>query len=81
MTKKIHIEYFAVLQDQRGLSRETVETDAADTAALYKELQELHELKQSTCTLKVALNDEFADWQTALTDGDKVVFIPPVAGG
>jgi molybdopterin converting factor small subunit len=31
--------------------------------------------------LKVAVNDEFSDWAQTLADGDRVVFIPPVAGG
>jgi molybdopterin converting factor small subunit len=31
--------------------------------------------------LKVAVNDEFRDWDAVLADGDRVVFIPPVAGG
>ena len=30
---------------------------------------------------KVAINEEFGDWDAALADGDSVVFIPPVAGG
>jgi len=31
--------------------------------------------------LKVAVNEEFAAWDRELADGDRVVFIPPVAGG
>jgi molybdopterin converting factor small subunit len=31
--------------------------------------------------LRVAVNDEFADWSQPLAAGDRVVFIPPVAGG
>jgi len=31
--------------------------------------------------LRVAVNEEFSDWQRPLEDGDRVVFIPPVAGG
>jgi len=31
--------------------------------------------------LKVAVNEEFAAWDRPLADGDRVVFIPPVAGG
>jgi len=31
--------------------------------------------------LRVAVNDEFADWSRPLGAGDRVVFIPPVAGG
>ncbi|MDH4032336.1 MAG: MoaD/ThiS family protein, partial [candidate division Zixibacteria bacterium] len=30
---------------------------------------------------QVAINEEFATMNTELTDGDQVVFIPPVAGG
>jgi molybdopterin synthase sulfur carrier subunit len=29
----------------------------------------------------VAINDEMSDWNAALTDGDEVLFFPPVAGG
>jgi molybdopterin converting factor small subunit len=31
--------------------------------------------------LRVAINDEFADWSRRLGTGDRIVFIPPVAGG
>jgi molybdopterin converting factor small subunit len=31
--------------------------------------------------LRVAVNDEFGDWRARLSDGDTVVFLPPVAGG
>ena len=38
--------------------------------------------KDDALTLIVdAVNDEFVDWSTTLNDGDKLVFIPPVAGG
>lgn len=78
---KIDISYFAILQDERGLSSETVETSAQNPADLYAEVKEAHSLSLTKCKLKVAVNDEFADWDDELKDGDKVVFIPPVAGG
>ena len=31
--------------------------------------------------VRVAVNDEFADWNQTLREGDELVFIPPVAGG
>jgi molybdopterin converting factor small subunit len=31
--------------------------------------------------LRVAVNDEFRDWTWPLQANDRVVFIPPVAGG
>ena len=36
--------------------------------------------KHGLCVIG-AINDEFADWNADLSDGDAVVFIPPVAGG
>ncbi|WP_296405791.1 MoaD/ThiS family protein [Psychrobacter sp.] len=27
------------------------------------------------------MNDEFADWNVAINEGDVIAFIPPVAGG
>jgi molybdopterin converting factor small subunit len=31
--------------------------------------------------LRVAVNEEFRDWSSPLAANDRVVFIPPVAGG
>jgi sulfur-carrier protein len=31
--------------------------------------------------MRVAVNDEFCEWSQRLNAGDRVVFIPPVAGG
>ncbi|HKE47184.1 MAG TPA: MoaD/ThiS family protein [Rhodanobacteraceae bacterium] len=31
--------------------------------------------------LRVAVNDALVGWDHALTDGDEVVFLPPVSGG
>lgn len=78
--KTIRVEYFAVLREQVGQPAEAVYTGAATAAALYAELAERHAFP-ALQTLKVAINDDFADWQAPLSDGDTVVFIPPVAGG
>ena len=81
MSKSINICYFATLQDQRGLSEETIETELKNTSELYTWLKNKHSFKQEMTNLKVAVNDEFSDWQHLLQNGDKIVFIPPVAGG
>ena len=78
---KINITYFAILQDERGLSSESLETTASTPSELYSELKEKHGLSLTKCRLKVAVNDDFADWDFSLKEGDNVVFIPPVAGG
>ena len=78
---KININYFAILQDERGQSSETVETKADNPADLYAELRGQYSFTLTKCKLKVAINDEFSDWDQKLKEGDNVVFIPPVAGG
>ena len=78
--KTIRIEYFAALREHTGLSREEVTTTAQNVDELYAELDGRHDFP-AMGRLKVAVNDEFGDWRTALADGDSVVFIPPVAGG
>ena len=79
--RSVHVQYFAVLRDQAGCSRETVVTGAATAAELYDELRERHGLRLPPSALRVAVNEEFTDWSRPLEDGDQVVFIPPVAGG
>jgi len=77
----VHVQYFAVLRERAGLNRETVATAAATAADLYDELAARHPFGLPRSMLRVAVNDEFADWSRPLGAGDRVVFIPPVAGG
>ncbi len=78
---KINVIYFAILQDERGLAAEALETNATNPGDLYSELKEAHGFSLTKCRLKVAVNDEFATWDSKLSEDDNVVFIPPVAGG
>ena len=81
MPLTIHVQYFAILREQRGLSRETLATTAATAVELYTELQARHGFSLPADRLRVAINDEFTTWSAPLRDGASVVFIPPVAGG
>jgi molybdopterin synthase sulfur carrier subunit len=77
----IEVQYFAVLRERAGIGRETVRTAAPTAADLYEELARRHGFGLPRTMLRVAVNDEFADWSQPLAGGDRVVFIPPVAGG
>jgi molybdopterin-guanine dinucleotide biosynthesis protein A len=79
--KQIRIQYYALLREEAGRSEEAVATHAATPRALFGELQARHPFSLPPAMLRVAVNDEFGDWGQALADGDRVVFIPPVAGG
>jgi len=78
---KLTIEYFAILKEQRGCSTESVETPVNNPAELYDQLKARHGFSLDRSALKVAVNEDFAEWDQPLEDADTVVFIPPVAGG
>lgn len=78
---RIRLRYYALLREQAGRQEETVETEARTAAALYEELSVRHGFRLPQAQIKVAVNAAFTDWARPLSDGDEVVFIPPVAGG
>jgi molybdopterin converting factor subunit 1 len=76
------VRFFAILREQAGVSTVTVETAATDAAALYADLQQRHPMLTFPARLlKVSVNERYAGLTTPLAAGDRVVFIPPVAGG
>jgi molybdopterin converting factor subunit 1 len=76
----VRVEYFAVLREHVGRSREDVRTTAATVGELWAELDRRYGFP-ALGRVKAAVNDEFRDWGAPVRDGDLVVFIPPVAGG
>ena len=79
--KSVHIQYYATLREQRGTSEETISTSSTTPEELYEELQVRYGFDLLPESLRVAVNDRFSTWDTALDEGDTVVFIPPVSGG
>ena len=77
----IHVQYFAILREQRGVSQEKLSTSAATPGALYDELRARHKFTLPSDRVRAAVNDAFVDSATPLKEGDRIVFIPPVAGG
>ncbi|GMW07163.1 MAG: molybdopterin converting factor small subunit [Nevskiales bacterium] len=77
---RVQVQYFAVLRERAGRSSEQVETQGNTARELFAELDQRYRFPR-LASLKVAINDEFRDWDTRISDGDSVVFIPPVAGG
>lgn len=77
----LDVHYFAILREQRGLSQEKLTTAAATPAALYEELRTRHGFTLPGDRVRAAVNDAFVDAAAPLRDGDRIVFIPPVAGG
>jgi molybdopterin synthase sulfur carrier subunit len=79
--KTVHVQYFAILREQRGLGAERLATEAATPGALYDELRARHGFSLPASRVRAAVNDEFASAAALLREGDRVAFLPPVAGG
>ena len=79
--KTLSVQYFAMLREQRGLSKETLSTRAQTAAALYEELRAQHGFTLPPDRMRVIVNEAFQPWDVSLSEGDVVVFVPPVAGG
>lgn len=79
--KQLTVSYFAQLRELTGTSSETIDTDSETPAGLFEELRAKYKLPLKRKGMMVAVNGDFADWSHPLTEGEEIVFIPPVAGG
>ena len=81
VTKNVTVEYFASLREPAGTAREEVTTEVHTAAGLWDELRLRHGFHLDLDAVRLARNDEFAEWTTPLSDGDRLSFLPPFAGG
>ncbi len=79
--KTITVRYFAMFRENAGCASETVQLDAETAEDVYKATSGRHGSTEPLGHCKVAINDEMADWQDLVNDGDTVLLFPPVAGG
>lgn len=81
MSKSITVRYFALFRENAGTAEERIDSEAGTAADLFAELKHRHGSSEPLGHCKVAINDEIADWDAPLHDGDTVLLFPPVAGG
>jgi molybdopterin converting factor subunit 1 len=77
----VSVRYFALFREQAGTASEAVNWPGGTAATLFQMMAEKHPALQNQAAALVAINDEMSDWETALNEGDEVLFFPPVAGG
>ena len=79
------VVYFAWVRERIGLPRERVETSAATVADLVAELAAREERYAAAfadlSALRVALDQELADFASPLEGVREVAFFPPMTGG
>ena len=78
---KVKVKYFAALREQANKSEEYIEGEFEKAQQLYDFLQEKYNFSIDQKNLKVAINEEYKDFNSDIFTGDIIVFIPPVAGG
>jgi molybdopterin synthase catalytic subunit len=81
---RVSIRYFAAARDLAGVDHETVELDEVTMTArglLSWIASHRPRLAVVIHRMRVAVNEDFADEDAAIRDGDEVVILPPVAGG
>lgn len=81
----MQVLYFAWVRERIGLPREEVETQAATVADLVAELrarEDRYDMAFSDLSsLRVAVDQELADFDAPLAGVREVAFFPPMTGG
>lgn len=79
--KSINIQYFALLREQAKTEKENLSVECRTYVELYQHLKSKHNFTLPLEMIQVAENDEFVPLTKEISEGARVVFIPPVAGG
>lgn len=81
----IDVLYFAWVRERIGLPRERIATEAATVADLVAELRAREDRYDAAFAdlraLRVALDQELADFDAPLAGVREVAFFPPMTGG
>ena len=78
---EVQVRWFAAYRELTGIESETHHTGASTPAELFDELATKHPALAGRNSALVAINDQMSDWNALLSQGDQVLFFPPVAGG
>lgn len=79
---RVKILYFSSVRDKIGLQSEEIEFNGKTLNDLKNTLIEKYpQIRENLEKVMFALNQEYADLNTFLKDGDTIAIIPPVSGG
>ena len=81
----IEVLYFAWVRERIGIPREKIETNAATVADLVEELRGREERYAAAfadlSALRVAVDQDLAEFDAPLAGVREVAFFPPMTGG
>ncbi|MBC7386538.1 MAG: MoaD/ThiS family protein [Cryobacterium sp.] len=79
--KNIEVRYYASLREQAGKESETILTDCRTYGDLYEDLRRKYPFTLNLDMMQVAVDDAFVSMGAEIYSGQRIVFIPPMAGG
>ena len=79
--KTITVRYFAMFRELAGTGEETLSLEVETARDVFEKMRHRHGSDEPAGHCKVAINDQMADWDSEVEDGDTVLLFPPVAGG
>lgn len=80
-TITVNVCYFAMFREHAGVGQESLQLDVSTALDVFEQTRARHGSSEPGGHCKVAVNDQMADWETEIRDGDTVLLFPPVAGG
>jgi molybdopterin converting factor subunit 1 len=80
---RVHVRYFAALRERVGKDADELELPAGANVGQAREalVGRYPALATALATCAAAVNRAYVSAQTALGEGDELVFIPPLGGG
>ena len=80
---RVKVLFFGRVRELTGIAEETADISQGATLADVFDhyAARFPELKSFRSSLVASRNQEFASWDTRLSSGDDIAFLPPVSGG
>lgn len=77
----IKVLFFAQSADWAGCREKSIAGSVGTVKEILESDRDFAPVLSHLAHLRVAVNQEFSDFNTEVKDGDEVAFIPPVSGG
>ena len=78
---RVRLRYFASIRERLGRKEEEIDVPDGATVATVWERLLLEQPELASQRYRPAVNQEYTSPEQALSEGDELVFIPPVSGG
>ena len=80
---RVKVLFFGRVRELTGVSEESVDMpEGATLGDLFENYQaRFPSLSGFRSSLVASRNQEFSSWETVLSSGDDIAFLPPVSGG